>query len=143
MTAGLEMLRYAAEHDVYQHLRELGNELRSGLSDILADTEPTYTVVGRDSMFKLVFSRSGPTPGDSACRVGCRQDPDCPRFADCPTSGADVDKADTERWERLFWQRMKEEGILLTANQFEPQFLSYAHTSEDIEATLEAYKHAL
>jgi glutamate-1-semialdehyde 2,1-aminomutase len=38
---------------------------------------------------------------------------------------------------------MKDHGMFLTANQFEPQFVSYAHTDEDIEQTLEAYKHVL
>jgi glutamate-1-semialdehyde 2,1-aminomutase len=33
--------------------------------------------------------------------------------------------------------------VFLTANQFESQFVSYAHTGEDVEATLEAYKEAL
>jgi glutamate-1-semialdehyde 2,1-aminomutase len=35
---------------------------------------------------------------------------------------------------------MNGRGIFLTANQFESQFVSYAHTDEDIEETLEAYK---
>jgi glutamate-1-semialdehyde 2,1-aminomutase len=38
---------------------------------------------------------------------------------------------------------MKDRGIFLTANQFESQFVSYAHTDEDVEETLEAYKEAL
>jgi glutamate-1-semialdehyde 2,1-aminomutase len=38
---------------------------------------------------------------------------------------------------------MRDRGVLLTTNQFEPQFLSHAHTEEDVEETLEAYKDAL
>jgi len=38
---------------------------------------------------------------------------------------------------------MKDRGVFLTANQFESQFVSYAHTEEDIEETLEAYAEAL
>jgi glutamate-1-semialdehyde 2,1-aminomutase len=38
---------------------------------------------------------------------------------------------------------MQEEGVLLPANQFESQFVSAAHTEEDIEETLEAYKEVL
>ena len=52
-------------------------------------------------------------------------------------------KAETDRWERVFWQEMKDQGVFLSANQFEGQFVSYAHTDEDIEETLEAYKEAL
>jgi glutamate-1-semialdehyde 2,1-aminomutase len=38
---------------------------------------------------------------------------------------------------------MKEQGIFLTANQYESQFICDAHTEEDIEQALEAYKEAL
>ncbi|MFC4551653.1 MULTISPECIES: glutamate-1-semialdehyde 2,1-aminomutase [Halorussus] len=143
LTAGLEMLRYAAENDVYDHVNRLGEELRSGLTDILEDRAPEYTVLGYDSMFKVVFTRRGPRDLEGQCEAGCRQRPDCPRFDYCPKSKADVDAAETERWERLFWPAMRERGVFLTANQYESQFLSYAHTDEDVEETLEAYKEAL
>ncbi|WP_280535994.1 glutamate-1-semialdehyde 2,1-aminomutase [Halopenitus sp. POP-27] len=145
MAAGKAYLEYAAEHDVYEHVNELGRRLREGITDICADQAPTYTVVGTDSLFKTVFTREGPTGGDleTCCPAGCTQDPDCPRYDYCPKTGADVARAETDRWERVFRQEMKEQGILLTGNQFESQFVSYAHTEADVEETLEAYKHAL
>ena len=143
MTAGLEMLRYAAAHNVYDYLADLGDQLRAGLQDICEDQAPEYTVVGRDSMFKLIFTRRGPDTFEDHCEAGCRQRTDCPRYDLCPKNGGDVAAANTERWERLFFHEMRERGIMLTTNQFEPQFLSYAHTEEDIEETLEAYKDAL
>ncbi len=118
MAAGLETLRYAAENDVYDHVNRLGKELRSGLSEILEDRAPNYTVLGTDSMFKVVFTRR-------AMDIG---------------RAADVENAETERWERLFRPAMLDEGLFLTANQLESQFISDAHTDEDIEETLEAYK---
>ncbi|MFB6253229.1 MAG: glutamate-1-semialdehyde 2,1-aminomutase [Halobacteriaceae archaeon] len=121
MTAGLETLRYAANENVYDYINDLGKELRDGIADILADQAPSYTVVGTDSMFKVIFTRNG----------------------EPPENGTDVNNADTERWERLFWPTMRDEGIFLTANQYESQFICYQHTREDIEETLEAYKHAL
>ncbi|MFB6134989.1 MAG: glutamate-1-semialdehyde 2,1-aminomutase [Halanaeroarchaeum sp.] len=142
MTAGLETLRYVAEEDVYEHVNALGETLREALADVVADHAPNYTVAGRDSMFKVLFTRDG-GPQSGACAAGCRQDPDCDRFEACPTTGADVDRADTERWKRLFWQGMLEEGVFLTANQFESQFVSAAHTRADIEETIEAYKEVL
>jgi glutamate-1-semialdehyde 2,1-aminomutase len=144
MAAGLETLRYAAENDVYDHVNDLGERLRAGLTDLCADHAPEYTVVGSDSMFKVVFTREGPDPGDDDhCGAGCRQRETCPRYGHCPKTGADVADADTERWERLFWPAMKEEGVFLTANQYESQFVSDAHTREDVEETLEAYKRVL
>ena len=142
MAAGLETLRYVAENDVYDHVNALGEQLRSGLADLVADRAPEYTVVGTDSMFKVIFTREGAT-GEATCESGCRQREDCPRYEYCPNNGADVDRAETERWERLFWPAMKEQGVFLTPNQFESQFVSAAHTEEDIEEALEAYKEAL
>ena len=143
MAAGLETLRYAAENDVYAHVNELGEKLRSGLTDIVADQAPSYTVVGTDSMFKLVFTREGPDDHTGQCDSGCRQRTDCPRYEYCPKTGMDIKQTETDRWERLFWQTMKEEGVFLTANQFESQFVCDAHTEADIEETLEAYKTAI
>jgi len=143
MAAGLATLEYAAENDVYDHVNDLGEQLRSGLSDLLADRAPEYTVVGTDSLFKMVFTRDAPDSLEGQCEAGCTQRGDCPRYDTCPKTGADIGDAATERWERLFWPAMKEEGVFLTANQFEAQFVSHQHTEADIEETLEAYKSVL
>jgi glutamate-1-semialdehyde 2,1-aminomutase len=143
VTAGLETLRYAAEHDVYEHLRELATTLREGLQDICEDRAPEYTVVGHNSMFKVVFTRHAPDGFDNHCAGGCRQRQSCPRYDVCPKNGTDVGNANAESWERLFYHRMREDGVLLTPNQFEPQFLCAEHTEADVEDTLEAYKDAL
>ncbi|WP_336362422.1 glutamate-1-semialdehyde 2,1-aminomutase [Halalkalicoccus salilacus] len=142
MAAGLESLRYAADNGVYEHVNGLGERLRSGLRELCEERAPGYTVAGTDSMFKVIFTR-GAASQDASCQAGCRQDPDCARFERCPKTGADVDRAGTDRWERLFWPAMREEGVFLTANQFESQFVSYAHTEEDVEETLAAYEAAL
>jgi glutamate-1-semialdehyde 2,1-aminomutase len=146
MAAGLETLRYVADNDVYDHVNGLGEQLRAGLTDILADRAPEYTVVGTDSMFKVIFTRGvdeAPPDSEDHCEAGCRQRPSCPRYGHCPKTGADVTAAETERWVRLFRSAMQDEGVLLPANQFESQFVSAAHTEADIEETLDAYKEAL
>ncbi|WP_255193364.1 glutamate-1-semialdehyde 2,1-aminomutase [Natronobeatus ordinarius] len=145
MAAGLETLQFAAENDVYDHVDGLGERLRSGLTEILADQAPSYTVVGAGSTFKVIFTREGPRKDslEGQCDAGCRQRPACPRYDHCPKTGGDVKRAETDRWRRIFWGRMKEQGIFLSQNQFEAQFVSYAHTEEDVEQTLEAYKEAL
>ncbi|WP_255169246.1 glutamate-1-semialdehyde 2,1-aminomutase [Natrononativus amylolyticus] len=145
MAAGLETLKFAAENDVYDHVNGLGERLRAGLTDILADQAPSYTVVGTDSMFKVIFTREGPGSGEleGQCSAGCTQNPDCPRYEYCPKNAADVKQAETERWRRVFWGQMKAQGIFLSQNQFESQFVSYGHTEEDVEETLEAYKETL
>jgi len=142
MTAGLETLRFAAEEDVYDHVNDLGETLRSGLRDLVAERAPSYTVTGTDSVFKVIFTRRG-GPQSECCADGCRQDASCARHAHCPKDGDDVDDAAGDRWDRLFYRRMLEQGVFLTANQHESQFLSYAHTEADVEETLDAYRAAL
>jgi glutamate-1-semialdehyde 2,1-aminomutase len=142
MAAGLETLQYAAENDVYEHVNSLGDKLREGLTEVVAEQAPEYTVVGRDSLFKVVFTRGG-SAQSGPCSAGCRQDPDCERHDACPTNAGDVGNAAIDRWNRVFRPQMLDEGILLSQNQFESQFVSYAHTAEDVERTLEAYRNAV
>lgn len=121
MAAGIETLKYAANNNVYDHINRLGERFREGLRDIVEDQAPTYSVVGTDSMFKVLFTRS---PG----RI---------------KNAADVRATQKERWERLFRTELKARGVLLPANQFESQFVSYAHTQDDIDRALEAYSEAI
>ncbi|MEZ3116516.1 glutamate-1-semialdehyde 2,1-aminomutase [Halobaculum sp. MBLA0147] len=143
MAAGYENLKYAAEHDVYDHVNGLAERLRSGIADICEDQAPEYTVVGTASMFKTIFTRDAPDTFDDHCESGCAQRESCSRFDHCPKTGDDVRDAATDRWERVFWQEMKDRDIFLTANQFESQFVSYSHTEADVDRTLEAYKEVL
>ena len=143
MAAGLATLEFCAEEDVYDHVNTLGERLRSGLTDVVADRAPEYTVVGTDSMVKVIFTRADSGPQSECCAAGCTQDPDCSRYGGCPKNGSDVANAETDRWERLFWPAMKDEGFFLTPNQFESQFVSYAHTEADIDRTIEAYERCL
>jgi glutamate-1-semialdehyde 2,1-aminomutase len=143
MAAGLESLRYAAEHDVYDHVHGLGAQLREGLQEIVEDQAPEYTVAGLDGMFKVLFTREAPNTFEGHCEGGCRQRESCPRYETCPKTGADVKSGQTDRWRRVFWGRMKEQGVFLSQNQFEAQFITHAHTEEDVTDTLEAYKDAL
>ncbi|WP_251328848.1 glutamate-1-semialdehyde 2,1-aminomutase [Haloplanus pelagicus] len=142
MAAGLETLRYAAENDVYEHVNGLGEQLRAGITDVLEERAPEYTVVGTGSIFKTILTRDG-SGGEGRCEAGCRQREDCPNFDACPKTGADVAAAETDRWERVFWQEMRDRGIFLTANQFEAQFVSYAHTEADVQRTIDAYQDVL
>jgi glutamate-1-semialdehyde 2,1-aminomutase len=140
MAAGLATLEFCAEEDVYEHVNALGEQLREGLTDIVAERAPEYSVVGTDSMFKVVFGRADSEPQSECCSAGCTQDPSCARYGDCPKTGADVAAGETGRWDRLFRPFMEEQGVLLPANQFESQFVSYAHTEADVEETLDAYE---
>ncbi|WP_255194823.1 glutamate-1-semialdehyde 2,1-aminomutase [Halorarius litoreus] len=143
MAAGLETLQFAAENDVYEHVNDLGRQLREGLCDIVADQAPGYTVVGTDSIFKLMFTRADSPPQGDSCSNGCRQDASCARFDECPKRGTDVGRMETDRYARLFRPAMREQGILVSQNQYEANFVSYGHTKDDVERTLEAYRDCL
>jgi glutamate-1-semialdehyde 2,1-aminomutase len=43
----------------------------------------------------------------------------------------------------VFRPQLLDEGVMLSQNQFESQFVSYAHTEEDVDRTVEAYRDAL
>ena len=143
MAAGLATLEYAADHDVYDELSTLGDRLRTGLIDIVADTAPSYTVVGRGSMFKILFSRAPAAPQSGGCRHGCRRSESCDRRSACPSTAAGVRAGATDRWERVFRPSMRDAGILLPPNQFESQFLCAAHTAADVDTALDAYQELL
>jgi glutamate-1-semialdehyde 2,1-aminomutase len=143
MAAGLETLRFAKDEDVYGHVNHLADELRAGMTDVLEDYAPEYTVTGVDSVFKTVFTRETPEDLEGACDAGCEQRDDCPRYGVCPKDAGDVADAETERWKRLYWTEMLEEDVFLTPNQFEPQFVCWAHDEDDITETLEAYERVL
>jgi glutamate-1-semialdehyde 2,1-aminomutase len=143
MAAGLETLRYARDEDVYDRVNGLAERLRAGITEILGEHAPTYTVVGTDSMFKTAFTREGPADRAGLCGAGCRQRTECPHYETCPKTGGDVADAATERWERIFWPQMRDRGVFLTANQFESQFVCAAHTEDDVAEALEAYEAVL
>jgi len=143
MAAGLANLQYAAENDVYDHVDRLGRRLREGLTEIVADQSPGYTVVGGGSLWKLCFTRADSPVQSAGCGNGCRQDADCDRFEECPKRGTDAARMETDRYARVFRPKMREEGILVSQNQYESNFVSYAHTESDVDRTLEAYKQCL
>lgn len=51
-------------------------------------------------------------------------------------------KSDTKKFAKFF-NLMLENGIYLPPSQFEAMFLSTAHTNEDIQKTIEAFRIAL
>jgi glutamate-1-semialdehyde 2,1-aminomutase len=143
MAAGLETLQFCAEEGVYDHVNALGRRLREGLTEIITDQAPEYTVTGLDSMFKLIFTRADGPPQSECCANGCRQDSSCDRYDSCPKRGTDTGDAATDRYARIFRPRMIDEGVLVSQNQYECNFVAWGHTEEDVDRTLEAYRECL
>lgn len=114
VAAGLAVLDVLEKENVHKKLGEAGDKVRSALTDIVADLNLDYTVSGISSMFKIFFG-------------------------DKPLDYQDVLKCDKEGYVKFFY-KMLDSGIFIPPSQFETNFLSTAHTEEDIEKVLEAYR---
>ncbi len=117
MAAGIAMLDYLKQENIHEKLNSKGNYLRDSLSKIVEDLGLDYNVCGLSSMFKIFFGAE-------------------------PHNYQEVLKCDKEGY-LAFFHRMLESGIFLPPSQFETNFISAAHSEEDIENTLEVYAENL
>ncbi len=117
MAAGIAMLDYLKQENIHEKLNSKGNYLRDSLSKIVEDLGLDYNVCGLSSMFKIFFGAE-------------------------PHNYQEVLKCDKEGY-LAFFHRMLESGIFLPPSQFETNFISAAHSEEDIEKTLEVYAENL
>jgi glutamate-1-semialdehyde 2,1-aminomutase len=115
MAAGLETLQRLGNRQTYQHLEALSSQLSEGLQTLFTAAGIPTCVNAVGSMLTLFFT-SGPVK-----------------------NYADAIKSDREQFQRFFWGMLKR-GIYLPPSQFECWFLSAAHSSEEIEKTLQAAK---
>jgi len=63
-------------------------------------------------------------------------------FGDAPKNYVEALKCDKAGY-FAFFRRMLKSGVFLPPSQFETNFLSAAHSEDDINQTLEAYKSNL
>jgi glutamate-1-semialdehyde 2,1-aminomutase len=113
MTAGIETLRALAEPGVWESLERATSRLADGLASLGSSVQ--VSSVG--SMFGLFFTDRPVKSWDDA-RI-----------------------ADTERF-AAFHRAMLERGVYLAPSQFEAGFVSTAHGDDEIDATVEAARHA-
>jgi glutamate-1-semialdehyde 2,1-aminomutase len=114
VAAGLAVLDVLEKEEVHKKLNATGEMMRSRLSEIVADLNLDYNVVGIASMFKIFFG-------------------------DKPLNYQDVLKCDKEGYVKFFF-KMLDSGVFIPPSQFETNFISTAHSEEDIEKTLSAYE---
>lgn len=120
ITAGLKTIEIIERERVPQRINKLGERMRTALSEILRDSGVEGYVSGVGSMFKLFFSPSGKVVKNYADALDC----------------------DKKRYMVLF-HKMLDSGMFLPPSQFETNFISFAHTDEDVELTVAAYKENL
>jgi glutamate-1-semialdehyde 2,1-aminomutase len=117
VTAGLRTIEIIEREGVPRRINEFGTRMNTALSEILADSGVEGCVSGVGSMFKVFFSPGGKEVRNYADALSC----------------------DKNKYLRFFHQ-MLSAGIFLPPSQFETNFISFAHTEEDMERTIEAYK---
>ena len=101
-----------------RRLESTAAELEAGLLEVFAEAEVPARINRVGSMMTLFFSR------------------------DEVTGWASVSGSDREAFGRFF-HRMLDEGVYLPPSPFEAMFVSTAHGSGEIEATVEAARRAL
>ncbi|ABN56915.1 MULTISPECIES: glutamate-1-semialdehyde 2,1-aminomutase [Methanoculleus] len=114
LAAGYATLRHLHDHpEIYRRL----DDATRAIGEAAADAgKGTFVRIG--SLFKHFFR-------DAA-----------------PRDYREVKECDTEAFSR-FWKAMLEAGIFLPPSQFETNFLSAAHTTQDIKQIAEAYGSCL
>ncbi len=120
IAAGIKTIEILERDNVLTRINALGDSIRAALRDLLHDAGVEAYVSGVGSMFKIFFSPSG---------IPVR-------------NYSDALRCDRERYLRLF-HKMLSCGVFLPPSQFETNFISFAHTDEDIEKTIEAYKSCI
>jgi glutamate-1-semialdehyde 2,1-aminomutase len=118
MAAGTETLTLLEAPGVYGELEAKGGRLAQGLTEAAA-AAGVPVQVNRVGSLLTAFFCSGPVEDYAA-----------------------VQRADVKRY-GVFFRTMLERGVSLAPSQFEAAFVSLAHASEDLEATVAAAREAL
>ena len=114
LIAGYTTVKFMMENKVIEKVNRMAEELVKGLRDVKTDDVNVDCIA---SMF-------------------------CVYFGDVPKNYTDALKLDKEKYMKFFW-KMLERGVFLPPSQFETSFVSYAHTREDVEKTIEAFELCL
>lgn len=117
LAAARAVLDVLEKGDVHTELNRTGDKLREGLGDVIEDRGLDYSVSGLASMFKVFF---GELPHNYQEALRCDKD----SF-------------------NVFWRKMLDAGIFLPPSQYETNFISTAHSEDDIGKTIEAYSDNL
>lgn len=113
MACGIATLKVLKQSNPYPQLAAATERLCAGLSDAARDAGLAHTIARVGSMFTLFFHDEPVTNYTVAARC------------------------DTKRFSRYFWGMM-DRGVYLPCSQFEANFVSAAHSTADIDATIAA-----
>jgi glutamate-1-semialdehyde 2,1-aminomutase len=118
MRAGIATLKQLTDRAIYHDIAEKADRLASGLRRALVETKIPGQVNSTGSLSTLFFTSEPVTD-----YVGAK-------------------RSDTKRYAHFF-REMLDRGVFLAPSQFEAAFVSPAHTSDDIDATIAAARASL
>ncbi len=118
MACGIATLRTLKDTNPYEQLEQATTRLVQGLDEAATAAGIPHSVAQVGSMFTLFFNPE-PVTNDTVAA-----------------------KSDTKQFARYFWG-MIERSVYLPCSQFEANFVSTAHTDEQIDATIAAAKESL
>ena len=113
--AGLATLKLLKNGSVYSELEKRSNRFFQELTEIIHGKGCSLVTLA--SMFTLFF----------------RKEP--------PSNFKEAKECDTKAYAQFFWN-MLEQGVYLAPSQFETNFVSAAHTDQDLDQTLAAFRKA-
>ena len=102
----------------YKDLESKGNFLRSEITATVEDKDLNIQPVGLASMFQIYFNEN-----------------DVYNYEDAK-------KSDSDRF-LVYFRELLKEGVFIPPSQFECNFISSAHSMEDLEKTSQAIDNAL
>jgi len=119
MAAGVAALSHIKEHpELYDELENKSSYLENGFKETLNSIGKNYAMNRVGSMMCMFFTKEPVEDFNSAV------------------------KSDTELYGKYFHQ-MLQRGIYLAPAQFEALFVSTAHSSDDLDKTIEAHRESL
>ncbi len=106
------------KNKVYPTIARLCDTLVLGIKDRVNDFADHYTINSIGSLFQLFFTK------------------------ETVSTPLDILKSDKNLFETLFWSLLKK-NIFIPPSLYETCFISYSHSDEDIEKTIECYSDSL
>jgi len=106
------------KNKVYPTIARLCDTLVMGIKDRVKDFDNRYTLNSIGSLFQIFFTRDG------------------------VSTPLDILRSDQKLFANLFWDLLKK-NIFIPPSLYETCFISYSHSEEDIEKTIECYSDSL